>query len=118
MSLGDSIAGLHAAFGTVRPFILHLLTDLGVDLLKVLALLSRFRNDINGSSTSDLGRPGRIVDVSIVERSVLGETFDDQPGPNLHSMLNLMEGIIPEYSRKNKVGILSSLRNVGLLNDC
>ncbi|KAG9312266.1 L-carnitine dehydratase/bile acid-inducible protein F [Chiua virens] len=60
MSLGDSVAGLHAAFGTV------------------LALLSRQRNSgVKG---------GQTVDVSIME-----------------SMLNLMEGIIPEYDRKGKV---------------
>ncbi|KAG5642511.1 hypothetical protein DXG03_002612 [Asterophora parasitica] len=57
ISLGDSVAGLHAAFGTV------------------LALLGRQRNTSNGTT----------VDVSIVE-----------------SMLNLMEGIIPEYDRKGK----------------
>ncbi|RDB20795.1 Succinyl-CoA--D-citramalate CoA-transferase [Hypsizygus marmoreus] len=60
ISLGDSIAGLHAAFGTV------------------LALLARQRQTAPGPS-------GRTVDVSIVE-----------------SMLNLMEGIIPEYDRKGK----------------
>ncbi|KAJ3513351.1 hypothetical protein NLJ89_g3000 [Agrocybe chaxingu] len=64
ISLGDSVAGLHAAFGTV------------------LALLSRHRQEATGSS-----RPiGKTVDVSIVE-----------------SMLNLMEGIIPEYDRKGKI---------------
>ncbi|TFK45117.1 CoA-transferase family III domain-containing protein [Crucibulum laeve] len=64
ISLGDSIAGLHAAFGTV------------------LALLSRVRQKTTGSS----GITGTTVDVSIVE-----------------SMLNLMEGIIPEYDRKGKM---------------
>ncbi|KAF8058604.1 CoA-transferase family III domain-containing protein [Lyophyllum atratum] len=59
ISLGDSIAGLHAAFGTV------------------LALLGRQKQGPNPSGTT--------VDVSIVE-----------------SMLNLMEGIIPEYDRKGK----------------
>ncbi|KAG5725287.1 CaiB/baiF CoA-transferase family protein C7orf10 like protein [Termitomyces sp. T112] len=58
ISLGDSIAGLHAAFGTV------------------LALLGRQRQSTHAGTT---------VDVSIVE-----------------SMLNLMEGIIPEYDRKGK----------------
>ncbi|PFH45231.1 hypothetical protein AMATHDRAFT_161628 [Amanita thiersii Skay4041] len=58
ISLGDSIAGLHAAFGTV------------------LALLSRQKANGQGST----------VDVSIVE-----------------SMLNLMEGIIPEFDRKGKM---------------
>ncbi|TFK50751.1 CoA-transferase family III [Heliocybe sulcata] len=57
MSLGDSVAGLHAAFGTV------------------LALLQRGK----------CGK-GQTVDVSIME-----------------SMLNLMEGIIPEYDRKGKI---------------
>ncbi|KAF8896016.1 CoA-transferase family III domain-containing protein [Infundibulicybe gibba] len=60
MSLGDSVAGLHAAFGTV------------------LALLGRQRRPRDGKT-------GITVDVSIVE-----------------SMLNLMEGIIPEYDRKGK----------------
>ncbi|KAF8959202.1 CoA-transferase family III domain-containing protein [Flammula alnicola] len=64
ISLGDSVAGLHAAFGTV------------------LALLSRQRQVANGSSQVT----GKTVDVSIVE-----------------SMLNLMEGIIPEYDRKGKI---------------
>ncbi|KXN82436.1 Succinate--hydroxymethylglutarate CoA-transferase [Leucoagaricus sp. SymC.cos] len=62
ISLGDSIAGLHAAFGTV------------------LALLQR-QNKLK----TNLGATGSTVDVSIVE-----------------SMLNLMEGIIPEYDRKGK----------------
>ncbi|PPQ97001.1 hypothetical protein CVT26_006410 [Gymnopilus dilepis] len=64
ISLGDSVAGLHAAFGTV------------------LALLSRQRQLSSGSSPAK----GKTVDVSIVE-----------------SMLNLMEGIIPEYDRKGKI---------------
>ncbi|KIK05853.1 hypothetical protein K443DRAFT_130232 [Laccaria amethystina LaAM-08-1] len=64
ISLGDSVAGLHAAFGTV------------------LALLSRQRQ--KNSDTSS--QTGTTVDVSIVE-----------------SMLNLMEGIIPEYDRKRKI---------------
>ncbi|KAF8627763.1 hypothetical protein AX17_006128 [Amanita inopinata Kibby_2008] len=58
ISLGDSVAGLHAAFGTV------------------MALISRQKNNGRGST----------VDVSIIE-----------------SMLNLMEGIIPEYDRKGKM---------------
>ncbi|KAJ8515186.1 hypothetical protein ONZ45_g7372 [Pleurotus djamor] len=62
ISLGDSIAGLHAAFGTV------------------IALLAK-------KNKQDQNLPnGRTVDVSIME-----------------SMLNLMEGIIPEYDRKDKV---------------
>jgi len=64
MSLGDSVAGLKAAFGTV------------------LALISQQRQSQNGSSQV----LGKTVDVSIVE-----------------SMLNLMEGIIPEYDRKGKI---------------
>ncbi|KAF9012729.1 CoA-transferase family III [Cyathus striatus] len=64
ISLGDSVAGLHAAFGTV------------------LALISRLRQKDSDSSAIT----GMTVDVSIVE-----------------SMLNLMEGIIPEYDRKGKV---------------
>ncbi|KAF5322039.1 hypothetical protein D9619_002132 [Psilocybe cf. subviscida] len=63
MSLGDSVAGLHAAFGTV------------------LALLARQRQESSGATAI-----GKTVDVSIVE-----------------SMLNLMEGVIPEYDRKNKI---------------
>ncbi|KAF9524989.1 CoA-transferase family III domain-containing protein [Crepidotus variabilis] len=63
ISLGDSVAGLHAAFGTV------------------LALLSRQRT----KSKSQTGI-GSTVDVSIME-----------------SMLNLMEGIVPEYDRKQKI---------------
>ncbi|KAJ6471108.1 CoA-transferase family III domain-containing protein [Mycena vitilis] len=62
ISLGDSVAGLHAAFGTV------------------LALLQRQKRKARGEAG------GTTVDVSILE-----------------SMLNLMEGIIPEYDRKGKV---------------
>ncbi|KAG2121248.1 CoA-transferase family III domain-containing protein [Suillus clintonianus] len=62
ISLGDSVAGLHAAFGTV------------------LALLSKQKKASRGE------RGGETVDVSIME-----------------SMLNLMEGIVPEYDRKGKV---------------
>ncbi|KIJ11924.1 hypothetical protein PAXINDRAFT_171540 [Paxillus involutus ATCC 200175] len=62
ISLGDSVAGLHAAFGTV------------------LALLSRQKKVLQGKKS------GQTVDVSIME-----------------SMLNLMEGIVPEYDRKGKV---------------
>ncbi|KAH7911387.1 CoA-transferase family III [Hygrophoropsis aurantiaca] len=62
ISLGDSVAGLHAAFGTV------------------LALMSR------NKKLSEGRKDGLTVDVSIME-----------------SMLNLMEGIIPEYDRKGKV---------------
>ncbi|TFK26293.1 L-carnitine dehydratase/bile acid-inducible protein F [Coprinopsis marcescibilis] len=63
ISLGDSVAGLHAAFGTV------------------LALLKRERHNAKGTEKEK----GVTVDVSIVE-----------------SMLNLMEGVIPEYDRKKK----------------
>ncbi|KAJ6545439.1 CoA-transferase family III [Mycena capillaripes] len=62
ISLGDSVAGLHAAFGTV------------------LAILQRQKKKEKGEAG------GTIVDVSILE-----------------SMLNLMEGIIPEYDRMGKV---------------
>ncbi|OAX40302.1 CoA-transferase family III [Rhizopogon vinicolor AM-OR11-026] len=62
ISLGDSVAGLHAAFGTV------------------LALLAKQKNVSQGR------QGGQTVDVSIME-----------------SMLNLMEGIVPEYDRKGKV---------------
>lgn len=62
ISLGDSVAGLHAAFGTV------------------LALLSKHKKASRGE------QGGETVDVSIME-----------------SMLNLMEGIVPEYDRKGKV---------------
>ncbi|KAG7449961.1 L-carnitine dehydratase/bile acid-inducible protein F [Guyanagaster necrorhizus] len=62
ISLGDSVAGLHAAFGTV------------------LALLSRQSKIERGE------KGGTTVDVSILE-----------------SMLNLMEGVIPEYDRKGKI---------------
>ncbi|CCM01017.1 uncharacterized protein FIBRA_03065 [Fibroporia radiculosa] len=65
ISLGDSVAGLHAAFGTV------------------LALLSKRRKEAKGQPA------GQTVDVSIFE-----------------SMINLMEGIIPEYDRKDKVRTL------------
>ncbi|KAI9454945.1 CoA-transferase family III domain-containing protein [Russula earlei] len=59
ISLGDSVAGLTAAFGTV------------------LALLTRRAKRDKGATE------GSTVDVSIME-----------------SMLNLMEGIIPEFDRK------------------
>ncbi|KZS88868.1 CoA-transferase family III [Sistotremastrum niveocremeum HHB9708] len=62
ISLGDSVAGLHAAFGTV------------------LALLARSQRNAAGQ------RGGQTVDVSILE-----------------SMMNLMEGIIPEYDRKGVI---------------
>ncbi|EKM53701.1 uncharacterized protein PHACADRAFT_125618 [Phanerochaete carnosa HHB-10118-sp] len=62
ISLGDSVAGLHAAFGTV------------------LALLGRNAKRAKGQAG------GQTVDVSIFE-----------------SMVNLMEGVIPEYDRKGKI---------------
>ncbi|KAI9450275.1 CoA-transferase family III domain-containing protein [Lactarius psammicola] len=62
ISLGDSVAGLTAAFGTV------------------LALLARRAKEDRGITE------GSTVDVSIME-----------------SMLNLMEGIIPEFDRKGAV---------------
>ncbi|KAG1829536.1 CoA-transferase family III domain-containing protein [Suillus subalutaceus] len=66
ISLGDSVAGLHAAFGTSER--------------QVLALLSKQKKASRGE------QGGETVDVSIME-----------------SMLNLMEGIIPEYDRKGKI---------------
>ncbi|ESK94656.1 l-carnitine dehydratase bile acid-inducible protein f [Moniliophthora roreri MCA 2997] len=62
LSLGDSVAGLHAAFGTV------------------IALLSRQRKRKHSQEG------GSVVDVSILE-----------------SMLNLMEGVVPEYDRKGTI---------------
>ena len=56
ISLGDSLAGLHAAFGVV------------------LGLLARGRGD------------GQVVDVAIYE-----------------SVLNMMEGIVPEFDRIGEV---------------
>ncbi|KAG8220472.1 CoA-transferase family III domain-containing protein [Butyriboletus roseoflavus] len=79
ISLGDSVAGLHAAFGTVRVS-LKFVFALILDGAQVLALLSRQKMVSNGEKS------GQTVDVSIME-----------------SMLNLMEGIIPEYDRKGKV---------------
>ncbi|CAO1623018.1 unnamed protein product [Sympodiomycopsis kandeliae] len=66
ISLGDSLAGLHGAFGTV------------------MALLAR--NKV-GNGTSTRGqRTGQTVDVAIYE-----------------SILNMMEGIIPAYSRTGSI---------------
>ncbi|KZT01487.1 CoA-transferase family III [Laetiporus sulphureus 93-53] len=62
LSIGDSVAGLHAAFGTV------------------LALFSRRAREAKGQ------HGGQTVDVSLLE-----------------SMINLMEGVIPEYDRKGKI---------------
>ncbi|THH05474.1 hypothetical protein EW145_g4779 [Phellinidium pouzarii] len=62
ISLGDTVTGLHAAFGAV------------------LALLSKNKRKANGKNG------GQTVDVSIME-----------------SMMNLMEGIVPEYSRKGTI---------------
>ncbi|TFK97344.1 CoA-transferase family III domain-containing protein [Pterulicium gracile] len=75
ISLGDSVAGLHAAFGTV------------------LALLAR-------GNAKDQGRSGgQVVNVSIVE-----------------SMLNLMEGVIPEYDRKQKEHTHSPFSRVTIIS--
>ena len=84
ISLGDSVAGLTAAFGTV------------------LALLARRAKEEHGITE------GSTVDVSIMER--LGkEFFLLHISPRIevvdveNSMLNLMEGIIPEFDRKGVV---------------
>lgn len=61
ISLGDSLAGMHAALGV---------------LLGLIA-----RNKVKNQS-----RTGQVVDVSIYE-----------------SVLNMMEGIIPEYDRFQQV---------------
>ncbi|OZJ03066.1 hypothetical protein BZG36_03786 [Bifiguratus adelaidae] len=60
ISLGDSLAGVHAALGVT------------------LALLGRMRNGPSGT--------GQVVDVAIYE-----------------SVLNMMEGIIPEYDRFKEI---------------
>ncbi|KAI5122328.1 hypothetical protein M0805_002495 [Coniferiporia weirii] len=62
ISIGDSLTGLHAAFGAV------------------LALLSKNKRKSNGKNG------GQTVDVSIME-----------------SIMNLMEGVAPEYSRKGVI---------------
>lgn len=83
ISLGDSVAGLHAAFGTVscNSLVTGSTDPNSLDSpRKVLALLSRKAKQANGHAG------GQTVDVSIYE-----------------SMINLMEGIIPEYDRKGKV---------------
>ena len=60
ISLGDSVAGLHAAFGTVCS---RLSRETGpVIVLKVLALLARSKRKATGS------KGGQTVDVSIMER--------------------------------------------------
>jgi crotonobetainyl-CoA:carnitine CoA-transferase CaiB-like acyl-CoA transferase len=61
ISLGDSIAGLHAAFGTVSPLTSAQERDL--IYFQVLALLQR-QNKLK----SNPGAFGSTVDVSIVER--------------------------------------------------
>ena len=51
------------------------------------------------------GQPGgQTVDVSIFERCACAEPpATDGLADLVHSMINLMEGIIPEYDRKGKV---------------
>lgn len=63
MSLGDSLAGLHAALGVL------------------LGLVAK-----NKLGQAQAERTGQVVDVAIYE-----------------SMLNMMEGVIPEYDRFNQV---------------
>ncbi|KAH9042890.1 L-carnitine dehydratase/bile acid-inducible protein F [Lactarius deliciosus] len=74
ISLGDSVAGLTAAFGTV------------------LALLARRAKEDRGLAD------GTTVDVSIME-----------------SMLNLMEGVIPEFDRKGVVRCPSGSSVTGIV---
>lgn len=63
ISLGDSVAGLHAAFGTVPKLLLPRYLCL-THLNQVLALLKRQRQRTAGSGEDK----GVTVDVSIVER--------------------------------------------------
>ncbi|CAO3651434.1 unnamed protein product [Cunninghamella echinulata] len=69
ISLGDSLAGLHAALGVV----------LGLYGRQKLASLP-------GNAGIGSQQPGQIVDVAIYE-----------------AMLNMMEGIIPEYDRSGQI---------------
>ena len=99
ISLGDSVAGLHAAFGTVSSSHHRKSACLTSYILKVLALLARQKKLDQGKSG------GQTVDVSIMERYVVF-VCEYRSRPLTHpgtSMLNLMEGIIPEYDRKGKV---------------
>lgn len=64
ISLGDSVAGLHAAFGTVRSW--PRTKSHCNDFSKVLALLALNKRKAAGS------RGGQTVDVSIMERSAHG----------------------------------------------
>lgn len=74
ISLGDSVAGLHAAFGTVCPTVLCCGCDFRLyaddsTLTQVLALLARRVKQDNGLSG------GSTVDVSILERYALPKTW-------------------------------------------
>ena len=52
---------------------------------------------------------GQTVDVSIFERCACAEPpVTDGLADLVHSMINLMEGIIPEYDRKGKARPSSS----------
>ena len=67
--------------------------------LQVLALIARRAKTDRGEAG------GQTVDVSIVERCVLVLDNKIMKLTSYHSMLNLMEGIIPEYDRKGKVRV-------------
>lgn len=64
ISLGDSVAGLHAAFGTVswHRFLLLSIPFLNRNSVQVLALLARKKR----KATGKIG--GQTVDISIMER--------------------------------------------------
>ncbi len=63
LSLGDSVAGLHAAFGTVRVHNFIVLHARGIETYpQVLALLARKNREAQGQPG------GQTVDVSIFER--------------------------------------------------
>lgn len=66
---------------------------------KVLALLARGKRRANGKPA------GQTVDVSIMERYGFAPCVSRRISDIIlsHSMLNLMEGIIPEYSRKGVI---------------
>lgn len=70
MSLGDSLAGLHAALGVL------------------LGLVAK-----NKLGQAQAERTGQVVDVAIYE-----------------SMLNMMEGVVPEYDRFNQVQSLIQIK--------
>lgn len=72
LSLGDSVAGLHAAFGTVSVLIFVVSNASGIEMhSQVLALLARKNREAQGQPG------GQTVDVSIFERYLhLVEYFD------------------------------------------